>query len=391
MQYHAPLSQIVFPPSSTVTIKYMSKLGFVRTMTHDIPNELNESNKYTIPEEFQRPMLYFIFNENITHKNIKNILGNPKTKILNKPYNNTYITYSYITSESGTAPDKLAYDDLPADKAICNRDEVMSIINDKELVKKITDVRGPKIKLIQDLFNSSKLAVLYYDDTTGKNGMIHKKKDGTNENTQQPISPSFALIFIYAYKPAPAVAPNNSLPQPESQIIMANNNISPFLTGPTNNNKTKQKELIKLGKSIRFKILNARVSGEIYPIQMPQIGITNIVNSLNPGTGIYLYGTSAQNITSNSKNRINNLNIYYKTNEPSGDIKKYPITPHPETGSQIINGIPKAPLDASIFANIPGQITHIIGRDMQLLSSGKSESRGPAKNPVGIMGGGRIH
>lgn len=440
------------PNSYKIAIKYQRRLGFSDIMKRVIPTNLTENTMNTLPEEFKRPILYFISNKDkeLKHRNlaqkfnaahppisrtrrgsmsnlqekpktnnqsgpittpsiliriaqersmrpILNTLGAPKTVILTTTFNNTYITYSYITSESGTAPDKRAFGDLPAGKAICNRDEVMSIINDKKRIK-ITDNHGQKIKLIQDLFNSSKLAVLYHDDATKENGMIHKKKDGPIENTKNHRSPSFALIFLYAYKQAPTVAPTNSLPQPESQIIMANNNnISPFLTGQTNNNKQAQKALIKLDDKIRIKVLNrpyetteaVNTNGEIYPIRMPQIGITNIVNSLNPGTGIYLYGTSAQNITANSKKMINNLNIYCKTNESSGDIKKYKITLHPETGSQIITGIPNAPLDATIFNMLPAEITHIIGRDMQLLSSGKLVTGN--KPQVGIMGGGRIH
>jgi len=271
----------------------------------------------------------------------------------------------------------------------------MSIINDKERIN-ITDNHGQKIKLIQELFNSSKLAVLYRDNETGQNGMIHKKKDGTFENTKNHRSPAFALIFLYAYKQAPTVAPNNSLPQLELQI-MANNNISNLLVYPNNNKQTKNNNkqtqksmiklnvqtMIKLNDQTRIKVLNrsnettegAKLDSEIYPIRMPVHAMRKIVDTLNLGTGIYIYGTSYQN--TNNINKQKGLNIYYKTNASSDKIENYPITPHPETGSQLINGTPNAPLDASIFANIPGQIKHIIG---QALNSNKTTDSGTMLN-----------
>jgi hypothetical protein len=279
------------PPLSTVTIKYMSKLGFVRTMTHNVPSDLTESNKYTIPEEFQRPMLYFIFNDNMTRDNITKILNNPKTVILTTTYNNTSINYSYITSKVGTAPDERAFDNLTKDKAICSKDEVMSIINDKERIK-TNDNQAYQIKFIQDLFNSSKLAVLYHDNETGQNGMIYKQKDGPIENTQSHRSPPFALIFLYAYKQAP---------QPESQI-MPN---SGAMLIPKNDIKKHINRLQEIIDSLyeQYKIFyvthntpldyipnNANVN--ILPIIIHNVGyklfIENIEEALPNNVGLYL-------------------------------------------------------------------------------------------------------
>jgi hypothetical protein len=121
---------------------------------------------------------------------------------------------------------------------------------------------------------------------------------------------------------------------------------------------------------------------------MPKINIDKILKSLTHNTAVYVYS-----IAVTGKSIVNELQLCYR--ETMGDkvnaIVYLPVNQNLEKKYNIINGTPNAPLDATIFEKVPTEITHIIGRDRELLPTVKLGNGGNKQPAVGIMGGGRNH
>jgi hypothetical protein len=209
---------------------------------------------------------------------------------------------------------------------------------------------------------------------------------------QKPDNRFSYLVFFTnrEHKPLPPPPTDTEQSPPSAQSELAtpsnitNNNIAPYLTGKSNNNRVAQKTLIKLsgGDSMKLKVLTRESleSMAIYPIRMPLINVTNTANILNPGTGIYLNATSANT-------PFNQLIVCYKDAE--SNIKQLLIQPN------TINGKPdyvSTPINNEKISSLPSEIVVIIGQaNPHGLQVGTPKSNGPAQSFTGVMGGGREH
>lgn len=351
--------------------------------SNSLPNILlsravSHSNIYNNQNKIHTQIRIFIYKPATEQspEYIIKVLGNNKSQVLSIG-TDPKINYAYILSESVTQPFKRAFNNLPDGMIPCSKEEVMSIFNTENNVN-ITNESKKKINKIRELYNNSKLAVLYKQDDTNY-GMIYKETSAPNSETIEQLNigkPSFTtLVFLYAYKPNlnTEQSPPSSQPELAVPTNIMNNNIGPYLTGQSIN-RVAQKALIKLSdNSMKLKVLTRKSpeSIAIYPIRMPLINVPNTANILNPGTGIYLNVTY---FDSTKQEFINNQAVYYCTSDNNmGELKVVQ-----KASTHISSGV---------FSNLPETITAIIGQtNEQGKLANNNRNTSTTSNFTGVMG-----